>query len=176
MARLQLFLQGLGYRVETSGILLNLGPTPGVVERLDARLAALAERDGQIFVIGQSLGGVLARNLARHHPDSVRAVVTLCTPVRFPVTTPLEPFARILSPLHDPVWVAQRHDIAAPLSVPVTAIYSEIDGIVDWRQCLLEEAPDQENVRVDGAHSVMGSNPDAQRIIAHALARSAPSA
>jgi pimeloyl-ACP methyl ester carboxylesterase len=171
MSRLRRFLLSLGYRVEISGLALNLGPTHGLIARLDARLMNLAERDGPICVIGQSLGGVLARNLARHHPHAVRSVITLCTPVRFPVTTPLEPFARLLSPLHDPAWVAQRHTIAAPLCVPVTAIYSETDGIVDWRQCLLDAAPGQENLRVDGAHSVMGSNPGAQRAIAHALAR-----
>jgi len=170
MSRLRHFLESLGYRVEMSGLALNLGPTRDLIERLDARLVTLAERDGLICVIGQSLGGVLARNLARHRPEAVRSVVTLCTPVYFPVTTPLEPFARLLSPLHDPAWVAQRHTIAAPLGVPVTAIYSETDGIVDWRQCLLDGTPDQKNFRVDGVHSVMGSNPDAQRAIAYALA------
>ncbi|HUJ03278.1 MAG TPA: hypothetical protein VLW75_06550 [Rhizomicrobium sp.] len=171
MSRLRGFLRSLDYRAEMSGTALNLGPTRGLAERLDAKLATLSARDGAISLIGQSLGGVMARALAHGRPGCVSSVITLCTPVRFPVATPLEPFVRLFAPLHDPAWIARRHSIAEPLPVPLTAIYSETDGIVDWRQCLVEETGDQRNLRVDGVHSVMGSNPEAQRAIAHALAR-----
>jgi pimeloyl-ACP methyl ester carboxylesterase len=173
MTRLRQFLESLDYRVEPSGVDFNLGPTSRLMTQLGARLLALSAERGKLALIGQSLGGVLARSLARRHPEAVCHVVTLCTPIRFPITTPLEPFARLLSPLHDPDWLAERDAIAAPLPIPVTAIYSQTDGIVDWRQCVQDAAPGQENLRIDGAHSAMGSNPQAQRAIAQVLGRCA---
>lgn len=170
MARLKGFLGSLDYRVALAGIPFNAGPTAAILARLDATLARLT-RNGPIDLVGESLGGVLVRDLAMRHPDAVRRVVTLCAPVRFPVVTPLVPFVRLLAPFHDAAWVARRHDIAGPLPVPLTAIHSRDDGILDWRQCLVDEAPGQRNVCVPGAHTTMGSNPQAQRIIAEALAR-----
>jgi hypothetical protein len=170
MARLAAFLRSLDYRVETARVFFNPGPTAGMVARLDETMLRLA-KNGPIHIVGQSLGGVLARHLARRHPDKVCRVVTLCSPIRFPVTTPLEPFTRLLKPFLDPKWVRSRHEIAMPLPVPVTAIYSPEDGIVDWRQCLQDDAPGAENVLVRGTHSAMGSNPKAQIVIALALGK-----
>ncbi len=170
MARLRTFLVSLGYRAETARVFFNPGPTAGMIAQLDGALLQLA-KSGKVNIVGQSLGGVLARSLAQRHPQSVRRVVTLCSPIRFPVTTPLEPFAQMLAPFHDSEWVARRHEIAGPVPVPVTAIYSTDDGIVDWRQCIQDEAPGCENIRVRGAHTAVGSNPQAQAAIAMALAR-----
>jgi dienelactone hydrolase len=130
------------------------------------RLSANGEK---IILIGQSLGGVLARNLAKKYPDRVAQVVTLCTPIHFPVTTPLAPFAALLAPIHDPSARENMAAIANAPPVPVTAIYSEDDGIVDWRQCLQDESATHRNVHIRGGHTTMGSNPDAQRAIAQAL-------
>jgi len=169
LIRLERFLGNLGYRTATARILFNPGPTPSIVARLDRTLALLA-KDGPISLVGVSLGGTLARDLARRQPDKVRCVVTLCSPVHFPVSTPLEPFARALAPWHDAAWVARRSDIALPLGVPVTAIHSIDDGVVDWRQCVLEESPRARNVGVRGNHMMIASNPEAQKIVALALA------
>ena len=170
MTRLAAFLRGLGYNVVLPGVVLNLGPTTKSLAKLDALFFEISAR-GKILVVGQSLGGVFARRLAQRYPERISGIVTLCTPIRFPVITPLEPFVRMVSPLHDKSWVERRDEIARPLSVPVTAIYSEHDGIVDWRQCL-DEATSCENIRIDGPHTTMGSLTQAQIAIANALARS----
>ena len=169
MFRLRQFLESLDYRVEHAGIAFNPGPTAGTIARLDATLLRLSAGAGPIDLVGQSLGGVFAREMARRHADRVRSVVTLCTPIHFPVTTPLALFAHIFAPFHDPAWAARSAELARPLPVPITAIYSRDDGIVDWRQCLQEEAPGCRSVRVSGAHSTVGSNPEAQIAVAMAL-------
>jgi hypothetical protein len=169
MSRLREFLLGLGYRVEHAGIVFNPGPTAATVARLESALARLGAEVGPVDLVGQSLGGVFARELARRHPQQVRSVVTLCTPIRFPVTTPLAPFAVAFAPFHDSQWIGGGEDLARPLPVPVTALYSEDDGIVDWRQCLQDETPDHRNIRISGAHSTVASNPEAQVAIAMAL-------
>lgn len=171
MERLRTFLIGLDYRVECAGILFNPGPTKTILARIEVRLLALHAERGPVHVIGQSLGGIFAREMARRHPQCVRSVVTLCTPVRFPVQTPLAGFVKVLGPFHDAAWAAQAGAIAEPLPVPVTAIYSRNDGIVDWRQCLQDENEICRNICVAGAHSTMGSNPAAQVEIAMALAK-----
>jgi len=167
-AHLRAFLVRIGYRVETAGIAFNFGPTPQLVARLDATLLRLSA-NGPIDLVGQSFGGVMARDLARRYPGRVRKVVTLCSPVRIPITTPLAPLVRLLLLFYDSDWLARRHAIAGPLGVPVTALHSEDDGVVDWRECLQELSPGSENVRVTGAHVTIGSSPDALAAIARAL-------
>ena len=170
-ARLRHFLSTLGYRIETAGIALNLGPTSALLAKLDNALLRASEH-GPIDLVGQSLGGVLARDLARRHQARVRRLITLCSPVRVPITTPLAPAARLLMRCYDGNWLARRHVIAGPLGVPVTALYSEEDGVVDWRECLLPDHPGCENVRVSGAHATIGSSPSALAAIARALGSS----
>jgi pimeloyl-ACP methyl ester carboxylesterase len=169
--RLRGFLARQGYRAEASEVFFNSGPTRGLVEHLERKVLALSdESETPISLIGLSLGGVFARGFAHRYPDRVKRVITLCSPIRFPVTTTLEPFVRALAFLHDAQWVADRERIAAHPKAPVTAIYSQLDGIVDWRQCLQDEAPGYDNIDVPGTHTTMGSHPEAQRIIAQRLA------
>jgi pimeloyl-ACP methyl ester carboxylesterase len=170
-ARLRAFLRRAGYRVETANISFNAGPTPRLLARLDATLLRLSADGTRISIVGQSLGGILARSLAARHTARVRSVVTLCSPIRFPITTPLQPFAALLARFQDAAWLADRDQVTRPPGVPVTAIYTEEDGIVDWRQCLQDETAQCRNLRVGGAHSTAGSNPDVQRATAIALAQ-----
>jgi pimeloyl-ACP methyl ester carboxylesterase len=167
-AGLREFLVRLGYRVVTANVAFNLGPTPQLVAKLD-RVLRSAAAGGPIYILGQSLGGVLARDLARRYPHLVRRVVTLCSPIRVPITTPLAPAAQALAALYDRDWLARRAVIAGPIGVPVTALYSEDDGVVAWRECLQDDHPGCENVRVEGAHATIGSSPSALAAIAKAL-------
>lgn len=169
--RLRAFLRQIGYHTKTARIRFNAGPTPRMLARLDETLLALS-KDAPISIIGQSLGGVLARSLAMRHPARVRSVITLGSPIRFPVTTPLQPFAQMLTPFQDKSWLADMNRLSCDPGVPVTAVYSEDDGIVDWRQCLQDETDLCRNVRISGAHATMGSNPQAQVAMARALSAS----
>jgi pimeloyl-ACP methyl ester carboxylesterase len=166
------FLRHLDYRVEFAGVALNLGPTPRLLPQLEAAVERLhAEAGAPILVIGQSLGGAFARVLAHRHPEKIAHIVTLASPIRFPVATPLESIVKLLAPLHGPDVSALRDEIERAPPVPLTALYSQDDGIIDWRCCLQDEAPHCANVEVSGAHSAMGFNPTAQAEIARALAR-----
>lgn len=167
--RLTAFLSRMGYSPRTAGMWFNAGPTPALMQRLEERLLELSEH-GKVSLIGVSLGGVLARDLARRYPQMVRGVITLCSPVRFPVTTPLEPLARLLSPFYAAEWVERRHAVARPLEVPVTAVHASCDGIVLRDQCWIEDSPSAQNVLVKGRHMTIASNPQALRVIAEALA------
>src|SRR5204862_1301046 len=137
MNRLREFLLGLDYRVVYAGVALNLGPTKRLIPQLEHAVEKVfADTGAPIIVIGQSLGGVFARGLAHRHPDKIAHVVTLCSPIHFPIATPLEGIANLLAPLHDPAVLDLQNEIVRTPPVPVTAIYSKSDGIVDWRSCL----------------------------------------
>jgi pimeloyl-ACP methyl ester carboxylesterase len=164
------FLRRLEYRVEFAGVALNLGPTKGFLPHLEQAVERLHGENGPIGVIGQSLGGAFARVLAHRHSEKITHVVTLASPIRFPVATPLETIVKLLAPLHGPDVVALREEIERTPPVPVTALYSQDDGIVDWRSCLQDESETCVNIEVSGAHSAMGFNPEAQAAIARALA------
>ena len=82
-APLRRFLRSLCYDARGWKLGVNLGPNAGLREALVARLTHLAERHGRrVSLIGWSLGGIYARELARAHPDRVRIVITLATPFR----------------------------------------------------------------------------------------------
>jgi pimeloyl-ACP methyl ester carboxylesterase len=171
MARHRDFLRSRGFNVVSSGISFNPGPTKKIVTELDARLLRWSDRaKGPIALVGASLGGVFARAMAIRFPDRVSRVVTLCSPIRFPVATSLAPFVWALEWRHDPEFKKLAPDVARNPQAPVLAIYSAIDGIVDWRSCLQDEDATHVNLRIDGAHTTMGSNPEAQIAVCKALA------
>jgi pimeloyl-ACP methyl ester carboxylesterase len=171
MHSLRDFLKHLDYRVEFAGVALNLGPTKGFLPHLELAVERLhAESGAPIVVIGQSLGGAFARVLAHRHSGRICHVVTLASPIHFPIATPLESIAKLLAPLHSPDVAALQELIERPPPVPVTALYSRTDGIVDWRCCLQEESATCVNIEVSSAHSAMGFDPEAQAVIARALA------
>jgi pimeloyl-ACP methyl ester carboxylesterase len=174
-APLRRFLRGLGYDARGWGAGINLGPTASVRERLRARLQGLREAHGRpVSLVGWSLGGIYARELARAHPEDVRLVITMGTPFRDVSAThaarlvPIRPGGRPLRDAHE-----LRAWLRTPLPVPSTSIYSRSDGIVAWRSCLEEAGPRRESVEVACSHTGMGFHPNVLAVIADRLAQPA---
>jgi pimeloyl-ACP methyl ester carboxylesterase len=169
---LRRFLQGLGYVTQAWGQGFNLGPRPGVIERASNDLRALAERCGQpVSLIGWSLGGIYARELAKMHPEQTRCVVTLGTPFTgHPKATNAWRIYELLSgaKVGDAALMAA---IRKGPPVPTTSIYSRTDGIVSWRCSLNEPGPLVENIEVPASHVGMGMNPLALYAAADRLAQ-----
>ena len=176
---LRAFLHRLGYDARPWRLGRNLGPTDAVMDGLPRRLGDLHATTGRpVSVVGVSLGGSYARDLARVHPDLVRQVITLGSPFRLPVKyagrhlTHAEGIYRALGPRHSRRIVERpEEDDLPPLPVPATAIYTRSDGVVPWRACLEREGPTSESVEVRGSHSGLGHNPLALAVIADRLAQ-----
>ncbi|HEX2073975.1 MAG TPA: alpha/beta hydrolase [Geodermatophilus sp.] len=167
-------LRRLGYRVHGWRLGRNIGPTRKCVEGMRDRIDDLSDRYGRpISLVGWSLGGVFARDLARRTPDSVRQVVTLGSPFRLTRQTQshasrvFESYAH----LHIGDFPLPLRGEALPLSVPATSIYSHLDGIVHWQTCLETPSPRAENIAVHASHLGMGHHPAVLYALADRLAQ-----
>ncbi len=175
---LRSLLRRLGYRTYGWKLGANLGPTPHIVNGLERRLEDILERESgkQVSLVGWSLGGILSREMARNHPESIRQVIPLGSPIRM---VPGDRSAASsmwdsLEGLHDPeaVEIMSRTD-RPPLPVPTTSVYTRTDGIVHWRTCLESKGPISENVEVYGSHCGLGFNPTVAIVVAGRLAQPA---
>jgi len=172
-AVLRLFLRRLGYQVRGWNLGRNLGPTDQVLDGLPRQLSALTAETGRpASVIGWSLGGIYARELARRHSEQVRQVITLASP--FALTDPRQSRAdgayQRHGYLHAAGRVPAREQMARPIGVPSTAVYSRRDGIVSWQACVEPETALHENVEVRCGHLGFGADPATLWLIADRLA------
>jgi pimeloyl-ACP methyl ester carboxylesterase len=169
-APLRAYLRAWGYDARGWGFGTNLGDPRRDVERLAGRLLDLVDEVGSpASLVGWSLGGVIAREVARRHPDAVRRVITYGTPVvGGPSHTTI---ARAQGSGSGAGRVTRRLDAAAPVRVPLTAVFSKRDGIVSWQACIDRSSPDVEHVEVSSTHLGMGVDPDVWAIVADRLSR-----
>lgn len=172
-APLRAYLRRLGYDARGWGYGTNTGDPRRDVERLAVRVRELVDEAGApASLVGWSLGGVIAREVARRHPDAVRRVITYGTPVAGPTHTTV---ARLLGGGGggDVEEVTRRLDAESPIRVPLTIMYSRRDGIVSWKACLDHASPRAEHVEVSSRHIGMGVDPDVWAVVADRLAASA---
>jgi pimeloyl-ACP methyl ester carboxylesterase len=172
-ALLRRFLRLLGYQTGGWNLGRNVGPTDEILDGLPARLAELSgQAGGPVSLIGWSLGGIYAREMARQQPALVRQVITLGSP--FALTDSRQSHAdrayQRRSTLHAAGRVPGRDEVSRPIGVPSTAVYSRNDGIVAWRACIEPETDLHRNVEVRCAHLGFGVDPATLWLIADRLA------
>jgi pimeloyl-ACP methyl ester carboxylesterase len=152
---------------------LNLGPMRHVMREAERQVIEIAGKTGrQVCLLGVSLGGTTARQVAKCCPDRIGRVITLVSPIHPPIVTPLAPLAQAAALLWDAEDVRDLAAIAQPPPVPVTAIVSRDDGIIDWRASIPAPSEMVEVVEISGPHMSICTNPEVQRIVAERLARS----
>jgi len=145
---LRLFLEECGYDAHGWDESVNLGPSHQAMARIVARVRALRRSSGErVSLIGWSLGGIYAREIARRLAGDVRCVITLGTPF---------------------VDVAAGRE---PPPVPTTSLYSRTDGVVDWHSSLHGAGEARENIEIEASHHGMGVHPAAWYAIADRLAQ-----
>jgi pimeloyl-ACP methyl ester carboxylesterase len=171
-APLRRFLQARGYQPYPWKLGLNLGPREGVVEGCRSLVSTVAERHGsKVSLIGWSLGGVYAREMAKEMPLLTRCVITLGSPFSGPArATNAWRFFEWVSgqSADDPQLIGQLR--RAP-PVPTTSIFSRTDGVVAWQCSLNDAAPNTENIEIAASHIGMGVNPLALFAVADRLAQ-----
>lgn len=164
--------ESLGHQVHPWRQGQNFGPRPGVLERCEQDVRALYARyHRRVSLVGWSLGGLYAREVAKRVPQLVRSVVTLGTPFTG------HPRATNAWRLFE--WVsgqstldeARLAELREAPPVPCTSIFSRTDGVVAW-QCSVNPAlPHTENIALPASHLGLGFNPLALYAIADRLAQ-----
>jgi hypothetical protein len=174
MAPMRRYLKELGY--DTYG--WQMGRNTGGVTRMRAalrdRLAEIHAATGRkVSLVGWSLGGIYARDLALRAPDMVRYVVSLGSPFSGDVrATNATRLYEAMSGETVGEDSELRKAIAGDLPMPTTSIYSRTDGIVNWRTCLLRPSATAENIEVHlASHVGLGVNPAALWAVADRLAQ-----
>jgi hypothetical protein len=171
---LRAFLRTRSYAVSGWRHGRNLGLRPGVQHAMVDLVKELNDSHGRkISLVGWSLGGLYARQLAKMMPDRVRQVITLGSP-----------FAA--SPKATNAWrvyeMASGHradeedahfggSLAGAPPVPTTAIFSRTDGICAWQGCREQSSPISESIEVESSHCGMGHHPAAVYAVADRLAQ-----
>jgi dienelactone hydrolase len=175
-SHLRSFLKDSGFATHDWECGVNTGPDG----EFDEWLVPLAERVSELHrqhgrkvsLIGWSLGGVYAREIAKRCPEFVRQVVTLGTP-----------FAALAQGNHAGTVFKLLNGEKASLQpelqerirdcppVPTTSIYSKSDGIVSWRGCIEKRSATSESVEVHASHLGMVTHPQVLRIVANRLAQ-----
>ena len=164
------FLAELGHQTLPWKLGRNLGPrVVGLTDALITRLGdAYALAGGRkVSLVGWSLGGVQARRLALDHPEWVRSVVMLGSPLGGMRAATVSRFyeqttGRRRSPGSDP----------GPLdAIPRTAIFSRSDGVVAWPAAVEPETSTSESIEVCGSHLGLGFNAAVLYAVADRLAQ-----
>lgn len=127
-------LEKAGHKVKRWGLGFNFGPTPENFEILERRLDILYRRyDEPVFLVGWSLGGLFARELAKRHPDQVEKVITMGSP--FSGNPRANNAWRIYQFItgHSVDAPPVAGDTAAKPPVPTVALWSPKDGIISPR-------------------------------------------
>jgi pimeloyl-ACP methyl ester carboxylesterase len=169
---LRRFLQQRGYAAAPWEQGLNYGPRRDIVRGLVARVRALHEEHGRrVSLIGWSLGGALACALAARMPKRIRQVITLGSPLQAAphATNAWRIFELVSGYRSDHPHLARIG--AKPLKVPLTAILSKSDGVVNWRLSVAPPGPQRESIEVNASHFGLGANPAVLWAIADRLAQ-----
>ncbi len=175
-------LRAAGWQVRIAGVGRNSGPAYHGVDVSGRDLAELADASGQpVTTIGHSRGGQYARILAVRHPEMMRQVIVVGTPlqVKYPPFVVVKVPAEVL----DRAWRAgafgpvdpnreQEVDddryLPFPEGLDFVSIWSRNDGIVDWRMSRESAAHD---IEVSTSHLGLISSIPGVEAVAAALSR-----
>jgi hypothetical protein len=175
IAPLKDFCDQLGYAAYDWGRGFNTGPQGDLDAWLDDLARHVLEVTGAheepVSLIGWSLGGIYAREVAKKLTGRVRQVITIGTPFAGSAEqTHASCVYRLLSgqePTLPPLLMARLR--TAP-DAPTTSIFSRSDGVVAWQACIQDGGANHtENIEVDGSHCGLGWNPEVLCVIADRL-------
>ena len=170
---LRKFIKKLGYNAYAWEMGRNKAKLETLYQLMDKLEDIYDEHGQEVTIIGWSLGGVYARQIAKEKPEMVRQIITLGSPFRG-IEQPnnatwiynfISNGKRVVD--LDPELLA---DIPKPAPVPTTAIYTKEDGVVPWEVCMEEVEDDiHQNIQVRGSHLGLGVNASVLNIIADRL-------
>jgi pimeloyl-ACP methyl ester carboxylesterase len=172
MGLMKATLRRAGYRAHGWGLGRNLGITPDMLDRLDARMDRIERESGRpAALLGWSLGGLIAREYAKRAPHRVSSVITMGSPFSGSIR------ANHAWRLYE--WVAKHPVDAPPIEsrlaekppVPTYALWSRRDGVVAPASARGVHGERDEAIEVDCTHLAFACAPEAMRAVLGVLGR-----
>ncbi|MEM9037187.1 MAG: hypothetical protein AAGD18_21530 [Actinomycetota bacterium] len=173
---LQTYLRSLGHDAHTAELGSVGRDLPAEVDALSEQISAqAASAGGEPAIVGWSLGGVVVREAAREVGMLIRRAITFGTPTQGgPSAMALAAFYGEARLAEIEAWLdLRRHD---PIRVPLTTIWSAMDGVVAEYARHDDLTPSVDHVEVQSTHLAMALDPDVWLVIADRLARGGRSA
>lgn len=171
-------LTRLGYETEGWNLGRNLRVDNERVDAMASCVEKLHDRTGgKVSIVGWSLGGVFARELAKLAPDKVRMVISLGSPISDDRnhTNAAKLFEFLNGKEPEPLKAGQFTGLHKAPPVPTTSILTKGDGVVHWRGSVQHPHPETEshteNIEVYASHIGLGVNPSVMMAIADRLAQ-----
>ena len=168
------FLNSKGYAVSGWRQGRNLGLRHGVQHAMVDLVQELNDTHGRkVSLVGWSLGGLYARQLAKMMPERVRQVITLGSPFASgpKATNAWRVYEMASGHRADEEDARFGGSLAGAPPVPTTAIFSRTDGVCAWQGCREETTAMSESIEVESSHCGMGHHPAAVYAVADRLAQ-----
>lgn len=175
-APLRRLLGDLGYKVHGWALGRNVRVDDRRIADMALRLLGIFQESGRkVSIVGWSLGGVFARELAKLHPEAVRQVISLGSPIhddrRYTNASGL--FEEVNGHEPEPMRAGHFRTLGEAPPVPTTSILTRTDGIVAWQASVQRpEAAahgNTENIEVFASHCGLGVNPSVMVALADRL-------
>ena len=165
-------LNDLGYDAYGWELGRNVRIDNSRVAEMEKRLLAIHRQTGRkVSIIGWSLGGVFARELAKMHPEAVRLVISLGSPIRNDRnhSNASGTFEYLNGKKPEPIRYGKFKGLHNAPPVPTTSILTKTDGVVHWRGSVQHPQGQTENIEVRASHLGLGINPSVMIAIADRL-------
>jgi pimeloyl-ACP methyl ester carboxylesterase len=162
----------LGHQVSGWGLGINRGRVETDVPRLLPRFDQLhSASETPVTLVGWSLGGVIAREIARARPGQVREIIALGSPLiggpKYTFTARW--YARQGLDLDRVERKVAEREAANPLPCPMISVYSRRDGMVHYAASI-DPGTTDETIEVSCSHLGMCIAPEVLALIARRLA------
>jgi pimeloyl-ACP methyl ester carboxylesterase len=165
-------LEAAGHTVKRWGLGFNLGPTEENFAALERRIGQIHERYGQdVVLVGWSLGGVFARELAKRDPRHVAKVITMGSPFSgTPYDNNAWRFYQLVTG-HSVEQPPMEAELSVKPPVETVALWSPRDGVVSARSARGLAGERDRALALRCTHLGFANSPEAIRAVAMELER-----
>lgn len=154
-------LKDLGYQTHGWGLGMNLLFGDELEEEMIALVREVAKNSGRkVSLVGWSLGGLYAREVAKVCSADVRCVISLGSPISGrPEHSNAHGLFKAFNGEPSDIDYTRYFQLQEAPPVPTTSIFSHSDGVVAWEGSLQKESEITESIVVPASHLGMGVNP-----------------
>jgi triacylglycerol esterase/lipase EstA (alpha/beta hydrolase family) len=162
------YLNRIGYNAVGWGLGVNQKPMLSLLPEMQKLVDQMIQKyDQPVRLVGWSRGGIISREIARDTPGKVARVITVGSPVKGGVGASSigTMVQRTVGMSSQAMSSLLRERNQTPIQVPIRAIYSKLDGVVNWEACIDDASPNVEHYEILGSHVGMGTNVDVFRLL-----------